>query len=206
MTSTQESKTDAARQAATDAKDAVAEQGQKLAGAAADQARAMTDEVRTQAGSVIEDARQEIETQLDSQARRVGAGMHDASRQLTSMADSAEPGLVANVTQQVAGSLGSIADRIEDGGVGALADDLRSFARRRPALFLVGAGALGFLAARVLRASNTGGASGPRRVSSSSSRGRTDGGKGDGSTAPLGRGTPAVESGVHSQGPTGQTA
>jgi hypothetical protein len=160
MTTTGESKI----AAATDVKDEIKSQGQAVASTAKQEAGALAQEVRTQAASVVGNAREQLEQQADAQTRKIGEGIQTARRQLDSMTEKAEPGVVTSLAQQLSGSLGSIGDTIEEGGLGALADDVRSFARRQPGLFLIGAGAAGFFAARLLRHAGNGGSTQPTRV------------------------------------------
>jgi hypothetical protein len=68
------------------------------------------------------------------------------------MAGAAEPGLLTDVTRQLADAADRTGGRMEQGGLQSVADELRSFARRQPGVFLLGAGLAGFLAARLLRA------------------------------------------------------
>ena len=68
------------------------------------------------------------------------------------MADAGEPGMVTDLTRQLAGTLDRVATRIGDGGLRAVGDDVRDFARRQPGLFLLGAGVAGFVVARAVRA------------------------------------------------------
>jgi hypothetical protein len=165
MTTTGESKI----AAATDVKDEMKSQGREVASTAKQEAGALAQEVRAQAGTVVGNARDQLEEQADAQTRKIGEGIQAARRQLDSMTENAEPGLVTSLAQQLSGSLGSISDTIDEGGFGALADDVRSFARRQPGLFLIGAGAAGFFAARLLRHAGTGGSTPqPTRVGSAS--------------------------------------
>jgi uncharacterized protein YjeT (DUF2065 family) len=147
----------------TETKNAVAAEGQELAGTAVEQASAFAGEVKTQAGSALRDARQQLEQKADDQARRIGSGMQDARRHLETMAEGADDGLVPTLARQLASSLGNVSETIEQGGIGALSDEVRSFARRQPGLFLLGAGATGFLVARLLRHAGSGLSSGPTR-------------------------------------------
>jgi len=166
MTTTGESKIAAAQ----DVKEEIKSQGQEVASTAKQEAGALAGEVRAQAGNVVSNARDQLEDQADAQTRKIGEGIQTARRQLEAMTENAEPGVVTSVAQQLAGSLGSIGDTIDEGGLRALADDVRSFARRQPGLFLLGAGAAGFFAARLLRHSGNGGGAAsaplPTRVSS----------------------------------------
>ena len=179
---------------ATDVKEAVTAQAEDLKRTAVAEAGAFADEVKTQATSVMRDARDQLEQQADAQARRLGSGMQDARRQLKSVADGTDSVMVSNVAAQLADTLGAVGDRIDDGGLGALADDVRSFARREPGLFLLGAGALGFLAARLLRHAGPGAMS---STQSSPSAGVRMGGGGPGAigAAASGLGLPSAETG-----------
>jgi hypothetical protein len=141
---------------ATETKAVVTSQGKELASTAATEAGAFAEDVKNQASAVISNARDQLEQQADAQARRVGSGIKDAQRQLQSAADTADEGIVSSIAGQLASSLGAVGDRIDDGGLAAVADDVRSFARREPGLFLLGAGALGFLTARLLRHAGSG--------------------------------------------------
>jgi hypothetical protein len=147
MTTTEASKL----AAANEVKDEIKAQSQKVASSARQEAGALAQEVREQASTVLGNARGQIEEQADAQTRKVGEGIQTARRQLDSMTQNAEPGFVTSLAQQLSDSLGSIGDTIDEGGLHALADDVRSFARRQPGLFLIGAGAAGFVAARLLR-------------------------------------------------------
>jgi hypothetical protein len=165
MTTTEESKIPAA----AEVKDEIKSQGHDVASSAKQEAGALAQEARAQAGNVIGNARDQLEEQADVQTRKIGEGIQTARRQLQSMTEGAEPGMVTSLARQLADSLGSIGDTIDRGGVRALADDVRSFARRQPGLFLVGAGAAGFLTARLLRHAGSGGSlQQPTRVDSTS--------------------------------------
>jgi len=150
-----DSATPQAKDAASRATEAVSSQASELKDAAKDHAGAVVTEAREQARNVMNDARDQLQQQADQQARRAGDGLHAASDQLRSMADAGQPGVVTDLTRQLAGGLERVSDRIGEGGLKAVGDDLRSFARRQPGLFLLGAGVAGFLAARAIRASGT---------------------------------------------------
>jgi hypothetical protein len=66
-------------------------------------------------------------------------------------ASGAEPGLAGAVVRETAGVAERLAGRLDAGGLEAVGADLRSFARRRPGAFLLGAAAVGFVAVRVAR-------------------------------------------------------
>jgi hypothetical protein len=146
-----ETQTSSPREAASHVKDQVAEQGTQLKDTATQHAGAVAEEAKAKARSVVDDTREEVGKQLDEQGRRLGETVRTTSDQLRSMADRADPGMVADVTRQIGDKLSSVADTMQRDGVQGVADDLRSFARRQPAVFLAGAGIAGFFVARLLR-------------------------------------------------------
>jgi len=126
-------------------------QAQEVASTVAEHASAVTQEAKGKATDVVHDVRRELQTQGDSQAQRLAAALHDVSGQLDSMAQGAQPGTVTDATRQLAQQGRSIAGRLEEGGVQGIGQDLTSFARRRPVLFLAAAGVAGFAVTRMLR-------------------------------------------------------
>jgi hypothetical protein len=76
------------------------------------------------------------------------------SRQLSALADGRreEAGRVGVIVDDAQQRLQSYAERLQDRGPQALLDDVTSFARRRPGVFLMGAVATGFMVGRLVRA------------------------------------------------------
>jgi hypothetical protein len=146
------SATPQAKDAAAKVTDEASTQASELTAAAKDHAGAVVSEAKEQARSVVKDAQGELQSQAEQQARRVGEGLGAASTVLRSMADGGEPGVVTDLTRQLAGTLDRVSTRIGEGGLRAVGDDLRGFARRQPGLFLLGAGVAGFLVTRAVRA------------------------------------------------------
>jgi len=60
---------------------------------------------------------------------------------------------LGNYANQFAGSIGRLGQRLRDSSVEDLAGDLQATARRNPTMFLLGGVALGFVLARLLKAS-----------------------------------------------------
>jgi len=162
-----------AREAAGTVTNEVTERASELKDTAAEHVGAVASEAKDQARNVMDQTRSELGRQLDEQGRRMGEAVRQASQQLQSMAGSGEPGVVTDLTRQLGDGLANVARTVEQDGVQGIADDLRSFARRQPGLFLAGAGIAGFLVARLLR-------SGAMSASSGSD------GATDGSTSALG--------------------
>ncbi|TKK89498.1 hypothetical protein FDA94_08890 [Herbidospora galbida] len=134
--------------------------GERTKGAVADtaseakeQVRNVGGEVRAQTGQAVGQLRGRIREQAEAQSRRAAQGVRTWADDLTTMTDSGKPDSpVYGVLQQVAGTGHKAADYLENRGIGGAASDVQSFARRRPGLFLVGALAAGFVAARIAKA------------------------------------------------------
>jgi len=138
-------------------KDQAVDQAHDLKDTAVEHATAVTQEAKEKATSVAHDIRHELESQGESQAKRLATTLHDAGRQLHDMADGAEPGPLTQVTRQLADGTERFVGRVDDGGIHGIGDELRTFAQRQPVLFLVAAGTAGFLVTRMLRHTAGGG-------------------------------------------------
>lgn len=135
---------------ASTAKDSAA----SVAHAAAGEARSVFDEATGRAKDLASDATRELRLKADEEAVRVAGGLHDFGRQLRSMADAGERGLLTDLVRDGADRAERFAGRLDDGGLDGVLDDARRFARSRPGLFLLGAAAAGVVAGRVARNSD----------------------------------------------------
>ncbi len=133
------------------AKDEAINQASDLKDTALEHVGAVTADAKEKATNVAHDLRRELETQGDAQAKRAASALHDVGSQLSDMANAGKPGPVSDVTRQLADKSRLVASRLEEGGVQAVSDDLRQFARRQPGLFLAAAGIAGFVVTRILR-------------------------------------------------------
>jgi hypothetical protein len=141
--------------AAAQVKDEALSKASDLKDSAAEHAGAVVDQAKTQARNVLGDAQTELRRRADEQTQRAGKALRDASQQLNGMADGAPSGPVADVTRQLASGLDRVSSRIDTGGLQAVTDDVRDFARRRPGAFLLGAGVAGFFLTRLVRAASS---------------------------------------------------
>ncbi|WP_066373066.1 hypothetical protein [Herbidospora mongoliensis] len=120
---------------------------------AKEQVRNVGGEMRTQAGQAADQLRGRIREQADAQSRRAAQGVRTWADDLTTMTESGKPDSpVHGVLNHVAGTGHKAADYLENRGIGGAATDVQNFARKRPGLFLVGALAAGFVAARLAKA------------------------------------------------------
>jgi hypothetical protein len=139
-------------------------EGRELAGTAADEARSVGHTAQEQAGHVVDEARGQarallssatsnLEQQAEEQTHRLADVLRSASEQSRALAEGRpeEAGDVDGYVRDLAGTLGDIAERIDRLGARGSMEELKQFARRRPAAFLAGATAAGFVASRFLR-------------------------------------------------------
>ena len=157
----------------TAVKEQAVEQAHQLKDTSVERASAVTQEAKEKAINVGHDVRRELENQGETQARRLATTLRDTGRQLNDMADGAEAGPLSQATRQLASGTDRLAGRLEEGGIHGVADDLRAFAQRQPVMFLVAAGAAGFIVTRVLRSAgaSSGSSSSPARMPTPSSGG-----------------------------------
>lgn len=112
----------------------IAPEGQKLAGMLADQAK-------TQVYSEITARKNSLASSLFDTAR----ALQSAGNQVT------EP--VARPMDALAERASQLASALDDKDIEQILSDTEAFARARPALFLIGAAALGLIAGRFLKSS-----------------------------------------------------
>jgi len=139
------------------------EDARQIAGTVGARLGEVTDQLSTQGRSLVDDARTQLQTQARSGTQRVAGTLRQFGEQAQALAEGRPhhaPQLtdyawkIADGCYGAADRIHSIADDIEENGVGGVLDDLQRFARRRPGAFLLGALALGFGAGRLVKANN----------------------------------------------------
>jgi hypothetical protein len=134
----------------------LAEKASDVRSAATDEARGVAQDAKYHARQVAYESRESLRSEASNQAARVASTLRELGGQLQSMAQSQTGGGVAvDVSRQLAGTASRVADKLETGGVDATLADIKSFARRRPGMFLVGAIGAGFAVGRLLKAADT---------------------------------------------------
>lgn len=119
---------------------------------AAQGASAVKDESVAQAKDLIGQVRDQVRTQANSQLGQLGSTMRELASQLDDMSQKGDPETTARtLVSDMAQRTHRMADMVEGREVNDLLDDLRSFARRRPMAFLIGAAGLGLVAGRIGR-------------------------------------------------------
>jgi ElaB/YqjD/DUF883 family membrane-anchored ribosome-binding protein len=142
-------KVEQAKQVAGDAVGRV----QDVAGEAGVQAKAVMRDARTQMHDLVDRTRQNVDVEARQRSRQAAGSLRTFADQLGALAagDTTGAGALGDYARQGRDRLSQFADRLED-GPSAVLDDVRRFARRQPVLFLAAAGAVGFVAGRLLRA------------------------------------------------------
>jgi hypothetical protein len=150
-TQTAATATDKAGEVASAATDSAGQ----VASTAVEQARQVAGEAKAQVSSLVADARGTVRGQAETQTQQLAdalARLGDQARALLEGRPDDAPALTGHA-RNAADQLDQMAGRLRTGGVDGLLHDLRSFARRRPGTFLLGAGLAGFAAGRLVRAS-----------------------------------------------------
>ena len=125
---------------------------QRVAGVAKEQVGQVTAEAGRQVRHLVGQARSELSGQAQTQQQRAAGGLHSVAEQIAAMAQGgAQPGIAIDLAHQAADRVHQIAGWLDDREPAELLDDVRSFARRRPGMFLGLALGAGLVAGRLAR-------------------------------------------------------
>lgn len=122
-------------------------------------------QTRQQAGDLVNQARDQVRTQISSQKDALAGGvgsLAQALRQSSGQLQGQEQALVAPVIDRAAQVAEGLSGYLQEHSLEDLVGEVESFARREPVLFLGGAFALGFVAARFLKTSSAPSGNGSR--------------------------------------------
>ncbi|MGZ4451913.1 MAG: hypothetical protein ACXVWX_03165 [Nocardioides sp.] len=158
------------------------EQAQEVAGTATQEAGRVASvtkdevmnvaaEAKHQAANLMDQALSEVEQQSETQRDRLVEtlrGFTDDVEKMLSGQGGAN-GLAGDLARQVADRARVLTSSLQDRRPGEILEDVRGFARRRPATFLFGALAAGVVAGRLTRGAKDSGAVGSNGTSGSSS-------------------------------------
>lgn len=140
------------------------EQSSQVGQTAAEQAQNVAGEVKQQTHGLVREFRGQLGDQADSQRDRLVSTLREVGDQLRQMADTGDrPGVANDLVREAASRVDDVCGYLQQRRPGDLLEEVRSFARRRPGTFLVGAAAAGLLTGRLTR--------GARAASSRSSSG-----------------------------------
>lgn len=152
MTHTDHSTTQAAKDEASGVAQTAAQRGGQVGETAGEQARRVADETTRQARDLAHEGRAQLLDQAKEGQRKAAESLNSLADQLQEMSDRSDgSGLAPEVVRQAADRTRTVASWLGDREPGALLDEVRSFARRRPGVFLAGAAMAGVLAGRLTR-------------------------------------------------------
>ncbi|TDC39441.1 hypothetical protein [Micromonospora sp. KC213] len=131
---------------------------------ARDQGQEVVGEAKRQARDLYGEARQQLTTQAGDQQRRAAGGLRSLAEEMRAMAqNSSQAGPVTELAHQAAERVHGVAGWLEAREPGDLLHEVKSYARRNPGTFLVGAALLGVVAGRLAKGltAESGGPTGP---------------------------------------------
>ncbi|MGI5270187.1 hypothetical protein ACQEUU_13625 [Nonomuraea sp. CA-218870] len=131
------------------------EAAREVAATAREQTGVVAGEAREQTRQAVEQIREQARAQARHQSERAAQGIRQWADELAAMNDGAKPdSQVAGVVRQVADGGRRAADYLEQNGLAGVVSEVQDFARRKPAVFLAGALAAGFLVGRIAKATS----------------------------------------------------
>jgi len=146
------STTDVAKDQAAQVSQSAKESGTHVAKTAADEAGNVAAETRRQAKQLTQEASNQAQQQAAAQKDKAANGLHSLGEELRSMArDGGQSGPVTDLTHQAADKVIDLATWLERRDPASLLEEVRTYARRKPGTFLLGAAAAGILAGRLTR-------------------------------------------------------
>jgi uncharacterized protein YjbJ (UPF0337 family) len=146
------STTDTAKNEAKNVKDAAAGATQQVVGTAKEQAGQVVSDVRDQTRQLADQTRTELSSQAAGQRDKAVGGLRSLGDELRSMSDQGgQSGLATQLAREGAEITHKVADFIERREPAQLLDEVRSYARRKPGTFLIGAAVAGVVVGRLTR-------------------------------------------------------
>ncbi|MEU1886899.1 hypothetical protein [Micromonospora sp. WMMD987] len=137
-----------ARQVGADAATA----GGAVAQTAREQGHEVVDEARRQARNLYGEARDQLTTRGGEQQRKAAGGLRSLADEMRAMAQNGgQGGPVTELAHQAADRVHGVAGWLEEREPGDLLHEVKTYARRNPGTFLVGAALLGVVAGRLAR-------------------------------------------------------
>lgn len=137
---------------ASDTADAAKGAAGDVAQTASEKAKDVADEAKRQARDLVGEARQQVGSQVGNQHQNLVTNLRSLADELSRMAAASDQqGLASDLVGQAGDRARGAADWLGGRQPGDLLDEVRSFARRRPGTFLVGALVAGVAVGRLTR-------------------------------------------------------
>jgi hypothetical protein len=124
-----------------------------VASEAAGQVSTVVGSAKEQINTLVGDTRTQVQQQAETQAGRAAEGLRNLSQQFGALAEgrTSEAPQLQQYLSSAQQRLSDVATRVETRGPQGLMEDLTSYARRRPGMFLLAAVGAGFAAGRLMR-------------------------------------------------------
>jgi hypothetical protein len=152
LPASEESTAEVIKDQAADLSHSSVEAGKRVADVAREQASGVAAEAGRQGKGLIRQAQGQLQEQAAQGQQRLASRLLSLSDELRSMADSPGPsGMTANLARQAASNARDAGQWLDARNPRQLAEQMQSFARRRPAVFLALAAGAGLLAGRLTR-------------------------------------------------------
>jgi hypothetical protein len=132
------------------------ESAKEVAGEATAQTKVVMSQARQQVGTLVDQTKGEVRQQAEGRSAQAAGGLRTLSEQVAALAEGRpeSAGSLPRYLEDVQDQVRGLASRLEERGPQGVVDDMSSFARRRPGLFLAGAVGAGFVVGRLVRASS----------------------------------------------------
>ena len=152
--SSSSSTTQTAKQEAGHVASQASEQASMVAGTVQQQGAKVATEAKDQALNLLGQARSQVNEQAGAQQQRAAGGLRSLATDLEGMTNGTTPsgGVTSDVVRQVSQQVQNAADWLESKSADEILNDVRTWARRNPGMFLLAAGGAGLLAGRITRA------------------------------------------------------
>jgi hypothetical protein len=146
------STTDTAKDEAKNVQAAATDSARQVAGTAQEQAAKVASDVRDQTRQLADETRKQLSGQAVDQRDRAVGGLRSLGDELRDMSDKAEQSGIGSQLAREGGDLThKVADFIEQREPAQLLDEVRTYARRNPGTFLIGAAVAGVVVGRLTR-------------------------------------------------------
>jgi len=150
-TETQQDTTQVVKDQASDLANSSVQAGKHVGDVAREQASGVAAEAGRQGRNLVEQAQGQLHEQAAEGQHRIAQKLLSLSDELRSMAENSGQGVAVDVTQQAASRVRDAGHWLEKREPRQVVNEVQSFARRRPAMFLVLAAGAGLVAGRLTR-------------------------------------------------------
>jgi hypothetical protein len=136
---------------ASDLADSSVQAGKHVGDVAREQASGVAAEAGRQGRNLLQQAQDQLHEQTAEGQQRIAQKLLSLSDELRFMAENSSQGVAVDVAQQAASRVRDAGHWLEKREPGQVVSEVQSFARRRPAVFLVLAAGAGLVAGRLTR-------------------------------------------------------